>query len=837
MDETVPLLLAGGRPPHPTQPGGAPDLEPILRLAVAMFGAKGAFVETLHDDGDTSLRAHWGLPIDAAYLASARAEHARCPETTLVLGNDRDELQIKHAVAVPPLRFYLGQPLRGPAGRIEGVLGIVDDDPHGPLSLRDRANLADLTRMLEARLAAANRMRADQEWMERSRLRERLVGVAAEAPDSGTALRVTAALLMETSDALYCHVFRRAPVGDGVQFVDGVGQGVFGSEAYFARLRALSLNMTNSFAGRAMASGQQVIRRNFQLEHIVGLPAANLAASHNLSAQITTPFSLHNRHHVMSIGFDRLMPDFENLAERLADCTAALRPMLRRFEDEEKVRLFRRVLDASPEPVVITEIECETQKENRIIYVNPAQARETGYSLDEMIGNNPRMFNGPDDGDAGRENIRNALLARRPIRQEILNYRKDGSSFWVEVNIAPVADALGWFTHCVSVNRNITERREAEQARAMAVRELGTLMSAMPGVLMRLRQQESGEWVSSFVARSIEHLTGHSVAEALEAGWCLGNIELADQPKWLSHLSGALSDNQLMTEFRFRRKDQRWIRVRVVTRLHLNAQGTPEVIAIWTDVTKEFEMAAQLAQSTKLAQLGEVATGMAHELNQPLTAMSLAAENALRALTRLPETRMRVEEKLNVIVAMAARASSLVSHMQVFGRVGTEEREAVRWSSVVSAVVPLVSHRMLQSDVRLRIEPMEGLPPVLARAVPLEQVLMNLISNCCDAYDEAGGDLTPDQRVIRLRAGQEGDSIFLTAQDHAGGIPEEALPSIFLPFFTTKPVNKGTGLGLSISYGIVTDLGGTITVSNGEGGALFTIILPMVPPHCSAEAS
>jgi two-component system sensor histidine kinase HupT/HoxJ len=119
------------------------------------------------------------------------------------------------------------------------------------------------------------------------------------------------------------------------------------------------------------------------------------------------------------------------------------------------------------------------------------------------------------------------------------------------------------------------------------------------------------------------------------------------------------------------------------------------------------------------------------------------------------------------------------------------------------------------------------LPPVLGRGIALEQVIMNLIGNACDAYRDNPASEPDQPRLIGMRARQDGNLIHLSVWDRAGGIQSGALEYIFQPFFTTKPIGQGTGLGLSVSYGIITDHGGTIEAHNQDGGAWFEIRLPV----------
>lgn len=239
----------------------------------------------------------------------------------------------------------------------------------------------------------------------------------------------------------------------------------------------------------------------------------------------------------------------------------------------------------------------------------------------------------------------------------------------------------------------------------------------------------------------------------------------------------------------------------------------------------ERERAAQLAQASKLAQLGELATGMAHELNQPLTAITLAAQNALKQVERGPVNQATLAARLDRIVQMARRASTVIDHMRIFGRMGGEANGPVSINAVVRGARDLLAFKLERHQVRVEDTLPPDLPMVLGQAIPLEQVVVNLIANACDAYGDVNEDGKP--RLVTLAAAVAADRLALTVHDCAGGIPPAILPRIFDPFFTTKPVGKGTGLGLSISYGIVNDMGGTLSVQSEGGTTIFSVSLPL----------
>ncbi|SFK93638.1 sensor histidine kinase [Falsiroseomonas stagni] len=243
----------------------------------------------------------------------------------------------------------------------------------------------------------------------------------------------------------------------------------------------------------------------------------------------------------------------------------------------------------------------------------------------------------------------------------------------------------------------------------------------------------------------------------------------------------------------------------------------------------ERERVAQLAQASKLAQLGELATGMAHELNQPLTAITLAAQNAMKQLERGALDAPSLAARLDRILQMARRASTVIDHMRIFGRMDGEASAPITLAAAVRGARDLLAFKLERHRVRVVDTLPPDLPPVVGQAVPLEQVLVNLIANACDAYGEPPADADAPPRLIAIAAAATEGWVCLTVRDEAGGIPPDILPRIFAPFFTTKPVGQGTGLGLSISYGIINDMGGTLAAESANGSTTFVITLPAGP--------
>ena len=246
---------------------------------------------------------------------------------------------------------------------------------------------------------------------------------------------------------------------------------------------------------------------------------------------------------------------------------------------------------------------------------------------------------------------------------------------------------------------------------------------------------------------------------------------------------------------------------------------------------------AGLRQAERLASVGRLAAGLAHEIGTPLNVIGGRAEALLRRLQGHGEA----ERSLGIISAQIDRISRIVRGMLDFARGSAAHLSPTDLTQVVRHVLDLVEHRLKKSDVRAEVEIEPGLPLVRADEDQLHQVLLNLLTNALDAMPSGGGLWIGLCRAGSARArrplppslrGAAGEFILLWVEDSGCGIPPAQVERIFDPFFTTKDVGQGTGLGLSVAYGIVRDHGGAIEVESQPGsGTRFTIVLPIDGPR------
>jgi C4-dicarboxylate-specific signal transduction histidine kinase len=231
----------------------------------------------------------------------------------------------------------------------------------------------------------------------------------------------------------------------------------------------------------------------------------------------------------------------------------------------------------------------------------------------------------------------------------------------------------------------------------------------------------------------------------------------------------------------------------------------------------------QLVQAAKLATLGELTTGVAHELNNPLNNIGLFVGNAIDRVVLGEVEGERVVGDLEKAMEQVRKATEIITHLRTFGRAAAISLEPVDVRETIDRALSLTSEQLRQRGIHVELDHAPGDVFVLGNAIQLEQVFINLLTNARDALSED----VPEKK-IRIEAARNGDRVKITFADTGPGIPPGLEQRIFDPFFTTKEVGTGTGLGLSITYGIVKEHGGQIAVTPRPGeGACFEIELPV----------
>ena len=398
---------------------------------------------------------------------------------------------------------------------------------------------------------------------------------------------------------------------------------------------------------------------------------------------------------------------------------------------------------------------------------------------------------------------------------------------------------LGLSLRARAASRRAAETADIERSLAQtASMTYARRIAGLPGLIYGGDVRPDGSFTLTHASESAERVIGWTAAHLIDMPDPHDLMEPEEAARQADFYAAVAQHGEGQREFRIRRADGLWIWVRDSARVvDRRADGSAEMVGYIADISDERAIQAKLQNAGRLSTLGEMATGLAHELNQPRAVMSLAADNASRALQRrgaaaLPD----IQERLSRIGQQAQRARDIVDHLRVFGRSDEGEPEPLALDQAVEGASVLTNGALHAAGIDLTIDLPAELPPVMARLVPLEQAIMNLLMNARDASEEHRSDRDA-QGWIRIAAAVEGPMVAMTIADSGGGIPASHLDRLFEPFFTTKAPGKGTGLGLPLVHAAMKAFGGSITATNGPDGAVMTLTFPIAGTAIADKAS
>lgn len=263
-------------------------------------------------------------------------------------------------------------------------------------------------------------------------------------------------------------------------------------------------------------------------------------------------------------------------------------------------------------------------------------------------------------------------------------------------------------------------------------------------------------------------------------------------------------------------------------------EGRQQALLVLVDTTRIRDADLQLVQAAKLATLGEMATAVAHELNQPLAVIRMAVANAQRLLAASGE-RSIIAAKLDRVNTQVDRAKRIIDQVRRYGRMPTETGELFPLRNALDLAAGFVAEQYRSFGIRLSIQldiPTDLM--VSGQQAIFEQVIVNLLVNARDAFDMQSSNRV---RSVWLRARADGPRVIIEVEDDAGGINADVMARLFEPFSSTKTAAKGTGLGLSLARSVIRDMHGQITAENVRDGACFTLLLPVATARRSQEAA
>jgi len=258
------------------------------------------------------------------------------------------------------------------------------------------------------------------------------------------------------------------------------------------------------------------------------------------------------------------------------------------------------------------------------------------------------------------------------------------------------------------------------------------------------------------------------------------------------------------------RKDNGFFYVNIYVRLAEYMKQNALIITT-PDVTESVEKEAQLIQAGKMSALGIMASGIAHELNQPLNVIKVGSDFFIKMIDRGEIDKETFRTMAKEVSSYVDRASAIINHMRDFARVSDVTGAEININKPIADVFQVLNQQLTLRQIHIELDFAENLPPILADHNRLEQVFINLITNARDALEARGKTW---EKILKVRTFAEDKHVVAIVSDNGKGIPADIIDKIFEPFLTTKEIGAGTGLGLSISYEIVKDYGGEITVES-----------------------
>jgi histidine kinase len=464
----------------------------------------------------------------------------------------------------------------------------------------------------------------------------------------------------------------------------------------------------------------------------------------------------------------------------------------------------------------------------KILEVNQAFLRSYGLSREEVLGKRCYEITHHQSMPCHRANSHCPCPLEDCVKTGNLSYAEhvhqdhEGKTLYFEITTYPLEDTSGQVSRIIHLSRDITQRKYLENEVKKSEEKYRTLFNSIPNpvFVVDVKSIEILDCNDSVTA-----VYGFSKEELVRTSF-LNLFAEADRGRYASELRAYDILNQLQ---QINKGGQRiFVNMRISPSEYLER----EVLLVTTsDITERLMAEQRLIQASKMTTLGEMATGVAHELNQPLSVIKTGSSYLIKKVSKKEEIKDEILKTLaEEIDNQVDRAAKVIDHLRDFGRKSEISKEKVNVNDTLNSALKIFSQQLRLRGIEVIKELQVDLPAILADSNRLEQVFINLLINARDAIEEKWEqvDHKAKAKKIFLKTSSKDGMIMIEVKDTGTGIPESILNKIFDPFFTTKKVGRGTGLGLSISYSIVQDYYGTIKAETQEGvGSNFIILFPV----------
>ena len=467
-----------------------------------------------------------------------------------------------------------------------------------------------------------------------------------------------------------------------------------------------------------------------------------------------------------------------------------------------------------------------TDMRRNIIYINQAHTRTFGYKPEELIGKKSDVLYPLDDPSGVSSKIYEALVMVG-WEGERLALRKNGNAFPVYEKTSAIKEKDGTQLGIVSIIDDITARRRLQQALKESEERYRSFVETAKSAIIAV----DGDGKVILFNPAAEKIFGYPKDEIIGKDFsCLF-------PERYKDVTGVELSKGGWNGFSGLRES-----TSELTGLHKNGEefpvdasfstcrveGRPILTAIIFDITERKNLQEQLLQSAKLAAVGELISGITHEVNNPLAVVIGYSEMLLAE----PDLNNESREAIKAIHGESERAKKVIQNILSFARKHSPVKEVIQVNDILEKTLGLTDYELRKNSVKVVKDLDPNLPETVGDPNQLQQVFLNLIINSQQAMMEMkDGRLLTIRSKVRETGGSDkagtGSVIQIAFEDNGPGIPEKIIKKIFDPFYTTKPKGKGTGLGLSVSFGIIKEHSGEIYARPNEGtGVTFFVELP-----------
>lgn len=482
--------------------------------------------------------------------------------------------------------------------------------------------------------------------------------------------------------------------------------------------------------------------------------------------------------------------------------------------------LFNAISDA----IVLTEADCISRPGPRIVFCNDTFLEMTGYDRHEVLGRSPRFLQGEKTSTAITSAIRTSLSEWKSFKKTLTNFTKSGSPFEVELHISPVKDDTGWYSHWISVQRDVSGHKQ--------------VLDYIHKSNMILKTSKIGCWYFNFEHNYLFwdeqmkkiHQNTHAKTPANIEEWAaLVATQHTDRFN-MNIIRGMSGESNIDFEYAIStcEEDLRWLRIKA-ERMKADDENYQSLAGVCFDITDEkaslqaIENHRKVAEKkAKLALLGEVAAGVGHEINNPLCVVTTSIDLLELDLARGIRTQSHFESLTSRMKDACIRIAKIVDGLRNITSVTRESGEltSVNIVECIKETIEMLTKLYALESITLTLvvdSPISEYE-VHADYSGLQQILINLLSNAKHAVQELGDE----RKVIQVVLRSHKNHCQLDVIDSGMGIKKDMHARLFEPFSTNKPIGEGSGLGLSISKNLIESYGGKISFTTGKNGTCFS---------------